>query len=113
MAAFRKLVTSISSECGNNVDPAEETLVWSSDEGNAQSSVADNPAESYEESEKESDSESGVGAPRKRRQLGLKTVVSCSEKDREKDSNKPVSRKQQETLQQENNKKHYSKQLSQ
>ncbi|XP_065070680.1 uncharacterized protein LOC135695495 [Rhopilema esculentum] len=100
MAAFRKLVTSISSECGNNVDSAEETLVWSSDEGNAQSSVADNPAESYEESEKESDSESGVGAPRKRRRLGLKTVVSCSEEDLEKDSNKPVSRKQQETLQQ-------------
>ena len=61
LAAFRKLVTSISSECGNNVDPAEETLVWSSDEGNAQSSVADNPAES----EKESDTEGCVGAPRK------------------------------------------------
>ena len=100
MAAFRELVTSISSECGNNVDPAEETWDWSSDEGNAQSSVAENPPESDEEREKESDSEGGHWAPRKRRRLGLKTVVSCSGgEDSEKDSNKPVSRKQQVALQ--------------
>ena len=53
MAAFRQLVTSISSTCRNNVGPTEETLDWSSDEGNAQSNVAE--AESDEESEKESD----------------------------------------------------------
>ena len=32
MAAFRKLASSISSECGNNLDPGEETLDCSSDE---------------------------------------------------------------------------------
>ena len=46
MAAFRQLVTSISSTCGNNVDPTEETLDWRSEEGNAQSNVAEKSAES-------------------------------------------------------------------
>ena len=88
MAAFRKLATSMSSECRNNVDPGEQTLDWSSDEGNDVSSVAENPAESDEESEKESNSEGSIW------------VVSCSEEeDLEKDSNKPISRKQQEALQ--------------
>ena len=100
MAAFRKLATSMSSECRNNVDPGEQTLDWSSDEGNDVSSVAENPAESDEESEEECDSEGSIWAPRKRRRLGQKAVVSCSEEeDLEKDSNKPISRKQQEALQ--------------
>ena len=100
MAAFRKLATSMSSECRNNVDPGEQTLDWSSFEGNDVSSVAEYPAESDEESEKESDSEGSIWAPRKRRRLGLKAVVSCSEEeDLEEDSNKPISRKQQEALQ--------------
>eukprot|EP00795_Rhopilema_esculentum_P011137 gene11138-20022_t len=92
------------SGCGGFVIVVVEiTVVWRLwrliNEDNAQFSVADNPAESFEESEKESGSEGGVGAPRKRRRPGLKRVVSCSEEDLENDSNKPVSRKQQETLQ--------------
>lgn len=71
MDAFRKLTKSISSECDSNIDPAEETLDLSSEEGNAESND--------EECEKDSDSEGGVWPPRKRRRLGLKEIVSCSE----------------------------------
>ena len=97
MAAFRHIVTSISSTCGNNVGPTEETLDWRSDEGNAQSSVAEKSAESDEESEKESDFVGSILVTRKRCQIGLKTVVSCTEeKDLQTDLYKPVSKNQQE-----------------
>ena len=99
MAAFRQLVTSISSKCDNNVDPTEETLDWSSDEGNAQSNVAEKSAESDEESEKDSDFAGSILAPRKRCRLGQKTVVPRTEEDLQKDLCKPVSKKQHEAPQ--------------
>ena len=96
MAVFRHLVTSISSTCGNTVSPTEETLDWRSDEGNAQSHVAEKSTESDEESEKESDFVGSILVPRNRCRLGLKTVVSCTEEDLQKYLYKPVSEKQQE-----------------
>ena len=97
MAVFRQLVTSISSTCGNNVGPTEETLDWRSDEGNAQSHVAEKSTESDEESEKESDFVGSILVPRNRCRLGRKTVVSCIEEEYlQKDLYKPVSKKQQE-----------------